>query len=265
MAQMAMLIDTSRCLGCQACVIACKAGRELLPGERWVEIREVVIGRFPELRGAFIPHRCFHCRNAPCVQVCPTGALYKQDGLTLVNFDRCSGCGYCVEVCPFGVPKIIDGRVSKCPSCIDLFQMGQEPWCLQTCPADVMVCGPREKLLAEARARVAALRERYPNAQIYGDTQMGGLAIFLILTEPPEVLGLPPQPQVPPLAIWKNGVQPLSLGALVLSVVTSGIAFFIARRRHLEEKNGAIRVSEVLSSSPDTEGESSSSHDTKGE
>ncbi|HXF70168.1 MAG TPA: 4Fe-4S dicluster domain-containing protein [Thermoflexus sp.] len=236
MAQLAMLIDTSRCLGCQACVIACKAGRELLPGERWIEIREVVWGRFPELRGAFVPHRCLHCTDAACVAVCPTRALYKQDGFTLVDFERCSGCGYCVEVCPFGVPRIVDGRVSKCASCIDLVRSGREPWCVQTCPAGALQCGPREEILAEARARVAALRDRYPDAQIYGETQMGGLGAILILTAPPEVLGLPAQPKAPPLALWKGGVQPLSLGALALSLLTSGIAFFIARRRHLEER-----------------------------
>jgi len=98
---------------------------------------------------------------------------------------------------------------------------------------------------------VAALRDRYPNAQIYGETQMGGLGVILILTEPPEVLGLPPQPQMPPLALWKGGAQPLSLGVLVLSVITSGIAFFIARRRHLEE-NGARKGSEPITPASET-------------
>ncbi len=240
MAQLAMLIDLSRCLGCQACVIACKAGRELLPGERWIEIREVVVGRFPDLRGAFVPHRCFHCAEAACVQVCPTGALYKRDGFTMVDFGRCSGCGYCAEVCPFHVPRIVDGRVSKCATCLDLIQAGQEPWCVQTCPAGALQCGPREEILAEAQARAVALRERYPNAQVYGETQMGGLGVILVLTEPPEVLGLPPRPQPLPITVWKGGIQPLSLGAIFLSALTSGIAFFIARRRHLEEKNGAF-------------------------
>lgn len=251
MARLAMLIDLSRCLGCQACVIACKAGRELPPGERWIEIREVVVGRFPELRGAFVPHRCFHCAEAACVQVCPTRALYKKDGFTVVDFERCTGCGYCAEVCPFGVPRIVDGRVSKCASCLDLVQIGWEPWCVQTCPAGALQCGPREEILTEARTRVAALRDRYPNAQIYGETQMGGLGVILILTEPPEVLGLPPQPQMPPLALWKGGAQPLSLGVLVLSVITSGIAFFIARRRHLEE-NGARKGSEPITPASET-------------
>ncbi|GBD10309.1 Formate dehydrogenase, nitrate-inducible, iron-sulfur subunit [Candidatus Thermoflexus japonica] len=244
MAQLAMLIDLSRCLGCQACVIACKAGRELLPGERWIEIREVVVGRFPDLRGAFVPRRCFHCAEAACVQVCPTGALYKQDGFTMVDFNRCSGCGYCVEVCPFNVPRIVDGRVSKCATCLDLMEAGQEPWCVQTCPAGALQCGPREEILAEARARAAALQERYPGAQVYGETQMGGLGVILVLTEPPEVLGLPPRPQPPPITTWKSGIQPLSLGAIFLSALTSGIAFFIARRRHLEEKNGAAASSD---------------------
>ncbi|WP_448601139.1 4Fe-4S dicluster domain-containing protein [Thermoflexus hugenholtzii] len=239
MTRLAMLIDLSRCLGCQACVIACKAGRELAPGERWVEIREVVWGRYPELHGAFVPHRCFHCAEAACVQVCPTGALYKRDGFTLVDFDRCSGCGYCVEVCPYKVPRLVDGRVSKCASCLDLVQRGEEPWCVRTCPAGALQCGTREEILAEARARVAALKDRYPEAQVYGETQMGGLGVIIVLPAPPETLGLPAQPQIPPLAIWKGGVQPLSLGALALSVLTSGIAFFIARRRHLEEKQNS--------------------------
>lgn len=119
--------------------------------------------------------------------------------------------------------------------------MGGEPWCVQTCPAGALRCGPREEILAEARARAAALRERYPNAQIYGDTQMGGLGVILVLTEPPEHLGLPPQPQSPPLTLWKGVAQPLSLGSIVLSALVSGLAFLIARRRHLEEKNNSSK------------------------
>ena len=90
----AFLLDMSRCIGCEACVVACKAGNELPLGRQYIELIEHTSGTFPNLTGGFQNQRCYHCSDATCVAVCPTGALFKDDGLTRLNRDDCSGCGY---------------------------------------------------------------------------------------------------------------------------------------------------------------------------
>jgi formate dehydrogenase iron-sulfur subunit len=236
MTRMAILLDTDRCLGCEACVVACQTGRELAAGQAYSQVREVVFGRMPDLRGAFVHQRCFHCAEAACVAVCPTGALRKQDGLTAVDPDLCSGCGYCIDACPYGVPRLVGGRISKCTGCLDLIQEGKQPWCVQTCPNDALQIGPRDELLAEAKQRVAALKDRDPDAQVYGEDQLGGLGLLLVLTEKPAVLGLLEEPQIPStIALWQDVVQPATAGLTGIAVAASGLAFIIARRMHRKE------------------------------
>jgi formate dehydrogenase iron-sulfur subunit len=259
MTRMAFLLDTDRCVGCEACVVACKAGRELADGQAYSHVRDVVVGAMPDLHGAFVHQRCFHCAEAPCVAVCPTGALSKQDGLTAVDPDRCSGCGYCVDACPFAIPKLVGGRVSKCTGCLDLAQDGRAPWCVETCPSRALEIGPREELLAEARRRAAALRPRHPDAQVYGEDQLGGLGLLVVLTERPAVLGLLEQPRVPPtIALWQETVQPATAGLTGAALALTGLAFIFARRAHRKElreeaaraEPPAIQASAACSAAP---------------
>lgn len=170
----AFLLDMSRCIGCEACVVACKAGNELPVGRQYIELIEHTSGMFPNLTGGFQNQRCYHCADATCVAVCPTGALFKDDGLTRLNRDACSGCGYCVQSCPYDVPKMSDGRSSKCDACASNVGAGGSPWCVTTCPGKALKYGDRDEILAEAHVRVDAIKTRYPNAQVYGETQAGG-------------------------------------------------------------------------------------------
>jgi formate dehydrogenase iron-sulfur subunit len=237
MTRYAFLIDLDRCIGCQACVVACKAGNERPLGSNYIEIRETIRGQLPDLFGSFVHHRCFHCADAACVTVCPTGTLSKWNGLTAVDMDKCSGCGYCTDACPYKVPTLANDRVSKCVACLDLVQEGKEPWCAQTCPSQAIQFGERDKLLAEAKTRVAALRTRHVNAQVYGEAQLGGLGLLMILLDKPAVFGLPEAPQTSAqLGVWQRAVQPASIGISALSVVATGLAFIIARRQHQREK-----------------------------
>jgi formate dehydrogenase iron-sulfur subunit len=181
--------------------------------------------------------RCYHCAEAACVSVCPTGALFKEDGLTRLARDKCSGCAYCVDVCPYGVPKIAeDGLASKCDGCAEVVKAGGQPWCVKTCPSGALQYGEREAILAEAHRRVEALKVRYPKAQLYGETEAGGLGLILVLPDEPAVWDLPPQPQIPAvISAWQTVVQPASLGFTGLSLVVTGLAAIIARRHHRQE------------------------------
>ncbi len=234
----AFSIDLDRCIGCQACAVACKMGNELENGDTYIKVRDVVTGRMPNLFGSFAHHRCFHCADAACVHVCPTGCLSKaENGMTVVNADVCVGCGYCTNACPYIIPTIAPNRrVSKCVACAEPVSRGELPYCVQTCPSDAIKYGERSKILADAEARVASLKARYPNAQVYGKTQLGGLGLLMILLDKPEVYGLMERPRIPsPIAIWQR-THPLTIPAAGLAAVLTGFAFVIGRRNHAREQ-----------------------------
>jgi formate dehydrogenase iron-sulfur subunit len=233
---MAFLLDLARCIGCQACTAACKTGNELAQDVQYIHLIEQTRGVFPNLQGGFDNHRCYHCADASCVAVCPTGALYKQDGMTRLERDKCSGCTYCVDACPYGVPAMVDGRASKCDACASVTAAGGTPWCVKTCPSHALMYADRSEILAEATRRVESIKARYPKARVYGETEAGGLGVILVLPDDPEVLDLPANP-APPLTVntWQKVVQPVTLGLTGLSVVVTGLAAVIARRNHMQE------------------------------
>lgn len=236
MTTQAFLLDLGRCIGCQACVVACKAGNELPFGAQLIYVTEKTEGTFPNLKSFINQKRCFHCTEAACVSVCPTQALYKENGLTYLDRSRCSGCAYCTDACPYDVPEMVEGLSSKCDGCADEVRAGGMPWCVKTCPSQALMYGDREEILAEARRRADALKERFPNAQVYGETEVGGLGLLVVLPDTPETFGLPVEPKIPlSVNAWQNVVQPASLGLTGLSIAVTGLAAFIARRNHLQE------------------------------
>jgi formate dehydrogenase iron-sulfur subunit len=127
---------------------------------------------------------------------------------------------------------------------------GHEPWCVQTCPSQALRFGERAKLLAEAKARAALLRSRYPSAAVYGETALGGLGLLLILLDRPEAYGLPVKPVVPStLTAWQDVVQPAATGLSALAAAAMGLMFIVARRQHASEK-AAMRESGNAASAP---------------
>jgi formate dehydrogenase iron-sulfur subunit len=236
MALNAFLLDISRCIGCEACAAACMTGNELPAGMQYIHLIEQTRGVFPNLEGGFKNHRCYHCADAACIKVCPTGALFKEDGMTRLNRAVCIGCEYCTDACPFAVPHILDGRSSKCDACASTTAAGGQPWCVRTCPSDALRYGGRQEILAEAYRRVDAIQARYPNARVYGETEAGGLGVVMVLPDDPEVLDLPARPDVPLLLnVWQQVVQPAALGLTALSVAVTGVVAVIARRNHMQE------------------------------
>lgn len=232
----AFLLDLARCIGCQACSAACNTGNELADGVQYIHLIEQTRGEFPNLQGGFQNHRCYHCADAACVQVCPADALYKQDGMTRLDRAKCTGCTYCVDACPFGVPVMVDGVARKCDGCAAVTAAGGTPWCVKTCPSHALMVGERSAILAEARRRVEMIKARYPKARVYGETEAGGLGVIMVLPDDPAMLDLPADP-APPLMVnaWQKVVQPATLGLTGLGIVVTGIAAVIARRNHMQE------------------------------
>ncbi|UED86138.1 4Fe-4S dicluster domain-containing protein [Streptomyces profundus] len=156
-----------------------------------------------ELRWLMASDVCKHCTHAACLDVCPTGALFRTEfGTVVVQQDVCNGCGYCVPACPYGVieQREGDGRAWKCTLCYDRLGAGQEPACAKACPTDSIQFGPLDELRERAAQRVARLQETgVPDARLYGadpDDGVGGGGAFFLLLDEPEVYGLPPDPQV---------------------------------------------------------------------
>ncbi len=175
---------------------------------------------------------CKHCTHAACLDVCPTGALFRTEfGTVVVQEDICNGCGYCVPACPYGVidQRKEDGRVWKCTLCYDRLGDGMEPACAKACPTDSIQFGPLDELRERADARLAQLHQAgVADAQLYGrdpDDGVGGDGAFFLLLDEPEVYGLPPDPVVTTRDIpsmWRH------VGAAAAVMAAGAVAAFAA-------------------------------------
>jgi formate dehydrogenase iron-sulfur subunit len=204
--RMGFFTDTTTCIGCKACEVACKQWNDLpadgsAPGPsydytgalsastwrhvRFVEVLEQPVTEPLDLplvdiasgngsldRWVFMSDVCKHCTNAGCLDACPTGALIRTEFQTvIVQPDVCNGCGYCVPSCPFGVidRDPYDGRAAKCTLCYDRLQDGMEPACAKACPTDSIQFGPYDELVERAKGRVRELHARgIETAYLYG-------------------------------------------------------------------------------------------------
>jgi formate dehydrogenase iron-sulfur subunit len=181
----------------------------------------------PDFRWLMSSDVCKHCTTAACLDVCPTGSLFKTEFATVVvQEDICNGCGYCVPACPYGVldRRDTDGRVWKCTLCYDRLHDGQEPACAKACPTDSINFGSLDDLHEMARQRLDQVVEAgMPGAQLYGDGPSDGVdgtgSIFLLLDEP-EVYGLPPDP----IATTKHLAGMWKAAAAAGAAMVAGIA-----------------------------------------
>jgi formate dehydrogenase iron-sulfur subunit len=263
--------DTSICIGCKACEVACKEwNRNPLDGDlellgssydntghlgasTWRHVAFIEQGRdrieqaresgrelvslgmptvtprvdvtppdTPEFRWLMASDVCKHCTHAGCLDVCPTGALFRTEfGTVVVQHDVCNGCGTCVAGCPFGVverrsdgtyttpakrseqpeEEFVTGVAQKCTLCYDRLIEDEVPACAKTCPTTSIKFGNHDDLVAQARERVAELHARgLTEARLYGANEhdgVGGIGSVFLLLDEPEVYGLPPDPRVP--------------------------------------------------------------------
>jgi formate dehydrogenase iron-sulfur subunit len=261
--------DTSICIGCKACEVACKQwngvpddGFDLLGmsydntgalgASTWRHVAFVEQpGRPPavdlgmpgmrppgqetgaedreQFRWLMSSDVCKHCTHAGCLDVCPTGALFRTEfGTVVVQPDICNGCGYCVSGCPYGViqRREDDGRAWKCTLCYDRLKDGQEPACAHACPTKSIQFGDLDELRERAAGRVAELHEQgVTEARLYGEDPtdgVGGNGAFFLLLDEPEVYGFPPDPVVPTRDLprmWKFA----GLAAAALATVAAAV------------------------------------------
>ena len=156
--QLGLEFDADRCVQCHACEVACKALRDIELGVRWRRVVGIWDGQYPDVRNKNISLACMHCGNPPCEAACPTRAIKKrsEDGIVVVDKDRCMGCRACFLVCPFGVPQFgSDGKMQKCDLCLERLAMGKDPACVATCPADALHFGTVEALSEQATKKSA--------------------------------------------------------------------------------------------------------------
>jgi formate dehydrogenase iron-sulfur subunit len=294
--------DTSICIGCKACEVACKEwndvpddGFDLLGmsydntgslsantwrhvafieqskpfGEQAARLRETVDLPMPSVRSGSVVERgapsvelvettvatadkpdfrwlmasdvCKHCTHAACLDVCPTGSLFRTEfGTVVVQDDICNGCGYCVPACPYGVIERRQtpqgaknvGIAQKCTLCYDRLGAGQHPACAQACPTESIQFGDVEELRERAAARVGALHEAgIMDARLYGEDPndgVGGAGAFFLLLDEPETYGFPPDPVV----TTRDLPQMFNRATAAAAVMLAGAALsFLGRRR----------------------------------
>ena len=145
MTRWAMVIDLRRCIGCQACTVACQMGNDLPLGMFWNIVTTVrPEGKFPALTYHHFPRLCYHCANPPCVPCCPTGAsTQREDGIVFSDPDKCIGCGACIMSCPYGARTLNKQRgiAQKCTFCADSIAEGMQPFCVSTCHQRARIFG----------------------------------------------------------------------------------------------------------------------------
>ncbi len=233
--QHAYLFDATRCIDCRACMVACSVENQVPMDDTYIWVAgQGVMGQYPDLKRATMPYHCMHCLEPDCVSACPVGAWSKrEDGPVLYDEDKCIGCRYCMNACPFGVPHFDWNRgllggalMHKCTMCVQRLDAGQIPACVQTCPTEALVFGERADLIAEAHARIQAHQGRYID-HVYGETENGGTCYLILSHVPFTDLGLPEIGSTPVKNVSESvmGITiPFALGwGAVLTGVSVGV------------------------------------------
>lgn len=265
------LVDVTKCDGCRACMVACKNWNDLpaepqdflgtmqshanVSADTWNVLTFV---EHENSKGGldylFRHSSCYHCVDAACEKVCPESAIsYTDFGSVVIDHDKCVGCGYCEQNCPFDVISLKEykdkngkeyRKANKCTMCTDRLEEGLQPACVTTCHPGAMEFGEKEDMLKKAEKRVSEIKERYPNATIYNPAGVGGTHTIYVLAEKPSVYGMPENPKVPTSAVlWKDYAQPIGkamVGGVAMTLVGAFVAnkFFDKKGKGLEEEGG---------------------------
>ena len=261
----AKLIDTSTCIGCKACEIACQEWNDL-PPERTVQFGSYQtlpelspnlwnLIRFQELEfdrgnGAgsqqhwlMRKDQCMHCADPGCLAACPAPNAIVQYSNGIVDFDQeyCTGCGYCIAGCPFNIPKLskTTGKVYKCTLCVDRVSAGLEPACIKACPTGCLQFGLKSDMLAAAHKRAGQLRENgYRTATVYNPEGVGGTGVVTVLAhgDRAAAYGLPENPAVPlSVRLWKAPLKWLGNFGMIAGVAIATLHYLRYGPKHVSE------------------------------
>jgi formate dehydrogenase iron-sulfur subunit len=243
---LAILYDSTQCVGCRECERACSARWGLKyddsigATERLSERKLTTVESHGE---RYVRRMCMHCLESTCVSVCPVAALQKtRTGPVVYDEKRCIGCRYCMVACPFRVPVYEWSRtlprIKKCNLCFERLQAGKPTACSEACPTGATITGRREDLIREARRRLAQPRGEYHDS-IYGLREAGGTSVLVIAGVPPEQLGLPAGlPQEPlPMLTWR-ALSFVPDVAGVGAVLLGGVYWITHRREEVEAAEG---------------------------
>src|SRR3989440_9537369 len=226
----AKLIDTTKCIGCKACQVACMEWNDLrdeigsnvgvydnpgdLSSESWTLMRFTEYENPKgDLEWLIRKDGCMHCADPGCLKACPAPGAIVQYSNGIVDFheENCIGCGHCITGCPFNIPRISkkDSKAYKCTLCSDRVSVGMEPACVKTCPTGALVFGSKEDMIQHAEARIADLKSRgYKNAGLYDPPGVGGTHVMYVLhhADKPEIYArLPKNPKISPIVeAWKG-------------------------------------------------------------
>lgn len=271
--EVAKLIDTSKCIGCKACQVACLEWNDLReevgvnsgvydnPGD--LTPASLTVMRFSEwinpetnnLEWLIRKDGCMHCEDPGCLKACPAPGAIVQYSNGIVDFvkENCIGCGYCIKGCPFNIPRIskVDHKAYKCTLCSDRVAVGQGPACAKACPTHAIVFGTKDEMKQHAEARIADLKSRgYINAGLYDPPGVGGTHVMYVLhhADKPEIYaGLPNNPRISRIVeIWKGATKYAGLG-VIAAFATMGFLHHIINgpnRVSREEENRAKRLTE---------------------
>lgn len=242
----AKLIDTTVCIGCKACQVACMEWNDLrdtireavgvydnpadLTPESWTVMRFAEVeDDNGSLEWLIRKDGCMHCEDPGCLKACPSPGAIVQYNNGVVDFheEHCIGCGYCITGCPFDVPRISekDNKAYKCTLCSDRLAVGQEPACAKVCPTGAIMFGTKESMIKHADDRITDLNSRgFQNAGLYDPAGVGGTHVMYVLhhaDKPGLYSNLPENPTISPMvSLWKGLAKPLSVAAMALAVLT---------------------------------------------
>ncbi|HEY85988.1 MAG TPA: 4Fe-4S dicluster domain-containing protein [Chloroflexi bacterium] len=243
-----MMIDLTKCTGCNSCALACKEINNLprtdivphkLDSNAYTFVEECetceVTGEDGLPQQYYVKHQCMHCVHPACVSACTVGALRKTpEGPVVYDADKCIACRYCQYACPFGVPtfdwRSLLGLIGKCDLCAERLKEGQKPACVEACPTGALRFGKRKELLAQARAQIDFNPERYYD-HIYGEHEVGGTSVLYLSAVPFTEIGFPeygPEP-IPRYAETVMTATPFT--ALTVAALATGAHFAFKGRQ----------------------------------
>lgn len=247
-----ILIDISRCVGCNSCALACKESNNLpdkdqvpeaLDPQTYTFVQPVSLTTAAgEVATRYVKRQCMHCLDAACVSACPAAAMYSSGtGPVVYRAVRCLGCRYCEAGCPFTIPRFnwdngVTPKINKCWMCYERLAEGGQPACVAACPSGALHFDKRERLLSEAHARIESDPDRYLH-HVYGEHEVGGTSMLYLSDVPFEDLGF--RTNLPTFAPPEETEKVMSALPMVIggmATLMTGTALYTHRRPHEEDE-----------------------------